>query len=55
MGKKATESTSTTESDAKFSKTTHQRENVIVTPQEVINFKKGEFMGNIVRHSGGFF
>lgn len=55
MGKKETESTSTTESDKKVSKTTHQRENAIVTPQEVMNFKKGEFMGNIVHHSGGFF
>jgi hypothetical protein len=55
IGKKETETTSTTKSYKQKSKTVHQKEAIIVSPQEAMTLKTGEFMGKVVHDSGGFF
>ncbi|WP_187146239.1 type IV secretory system conjugative DNA transfer family protein [Candidatus Amoebophilus asiaticus] len=55
VGKQEEESISTTESDKNVSRTTHQKERVVITPQDTMTLKTGEFMGKIVYPKGGFF
>jgi hypothetical protein len=55
VGKQEEEAISTTESDKNISRTTHQKERVVITPQDAMTLKTGEFMGKIVHPSGGFF
>ena len=55
VGKQEEESISTTESDKNVSRTTQQKERVVITPQDAMTLKTGEFMGKIVHPKGGFF
>jgi hypothetical protein len=55
VGKEEEESISTTESDKNVSRTTQSKERVVITPQDAMTLKTGEFMGKIVHPSGGFF
>lgn len=55
IGKKDTESVSTTKSDKSISETTHHKESMIVSPQDAMTLKTGEFMGRVVHESGSFF
>lgn len=55
LGKEEKEVTSTTESAKQVSKTVQQKENVVISPQDAMTLKTGEFMGKLAPPSGGFF
>ncbi|MHB9148003.1 MAG: type IV secretory system conjugative DNA transfer family protein [Candidatus Amoebophilus sp.] len=55
IGKKDTEAVSTTKSEKHVSETVHQKESMIISPQDAMTLKTGEFMGKVVHESGSFF
>lgn len=55
MGKITKETTSTTQTDKKLSTTVHQKEELLITPQDAMSLPTGLFMGKVVDPSGGFF
>lgn len=55
IGKKEIEAVSTTKSEERHSKTFQKKEELLLTPQEAMSLKTGEFIGRVVHKKGGFF
>lgn len=55
MGKREVEAVSTTKSEQRESKTIQKREESLFTPQQIMSFQTGEFIGKVVNKEEGFF
>jgi hypothetical protein len=55
IGKAEVEVTSTTKAGKSESKTVQKKEELLLTPQQAMSLKTGEFIGRVVHEKGGFF